>query len=83
MTGPDDPEFTRVMGEASARIQALHAELLDAYPMLRGNLSVPGMFIGHGLGSFVANGMPDDQIVVHVLGIAAQIREIGQLPTVH
>ena len=75
MTSPDDPEFARSLGEASARIQALHAELHDTYPALRGSLAIPGAFVGHGLGSFVANVMPDDQIVTHVLTIVAQIRQ--------
>ncbi len=80
MTTPDDPEFVHQLGEASARVEALHAELLAAYPALRGNLSIPGMLVGHGLGSFVANGMPDDQIVARVLAIAAQIRQtLGKL----
>lgn len=75
MTGPDDPEFARQLGEASTRVQALHTELLDAYPALAGNMSIPGMLVGHGLGSFVANGLPDDQIVTHVLTIVGQIRQ--------
>jgi len=75
MTNQADPEFSRQLDEAGARVQALHAELLDAYPALRGNLSIPGMLVGHGLGSFVGNGMPDDQIVAHVLTIVAQIRQ--------
>jgi hypothetical protein len=37
------------------------------------------MFVGHGLGAFVANGMTDDQIVEHVLDIATHIRQtLGQ-----
>ena len=80
MTSPDDPGFARQLGEASTRVQALHAELIDAYPALAGNLSIPGMLVGHGLGSFVANGMPDDQIVTHVLTVVGQIRQaLGKL----
>lgn len=76
MTPPMDPDFARSLDEASARAQALHAELLEAYPALRGNLSIPGMFVGQGLGSFVANGLPDDEIVAHVLTIVGQIRQV-------
>ena len=72
---PDDPEFARQLGEASARVQALHAELHEAYPALQGNLSIPGMLVGQGLAMFVANGLPDDQIVTHVLTIVGEIRQ--------
>lgn len=75
MTPPDDPEVDRSLLEASPRIAALHAELVDAYPALRGSLAVPGMLVGHGLGVFVANGLTDDQIVAHVLVIVAQVRQ--------
>lgn len=74
MTDPDNPEFANQIAEASTRVQALHAELLDAYPALQGNLSISGMLVGYGLGGFVANGLSDDQIVTHVLTIVAQIR---------
>lgn len=79
MTGPDDPEFARSMCAASARVQELHGELHDAHPPFRGNLAIPGIFLGHGLGSFVANGMPNDQIVAHVLAIVAQIRQTASV----
>lgn len=40
------------------------------------------MLVGYGLGSFVANGLPDNQIVAHVLTIVAQIRQkFGKLQT--
>lgn len=74
MMDPDHPEFARALQEASVRVEAIRGELLDAYPALRGTLAIPGMMIGHALGVFVANGMTDDQIVVQVLGITAQIR---------
>jgi hypothetical protein len=72
---PDDPEFARQLGEASARVQALHGDLHDAYPALKGNLSIPGMLVGQGLAMFVANGLSDDQIVTHVLTIVSEIRQ--------
>ena len=72
---PDDPKVTLAIREASARVETLHAELLAVYPALRGNLAIPGMLVGYGLGAFVANGLPDDQIVTHVLTIVAQIRQ--------
>lgn len=72
---PDDPEVSRSLREAGPRVEALHAELFDAYPALRGSLAIPGMLVGHGLGSFVANGMTDDQIVAQCLFIVAQIRQ--------
>ena len=75
MTDPDDPEVARALQEASARVQELHGELLAAYPALRGTLAIPGMLVGQGLGSFVANGMSADQIVGHVLAIVAEIRQ--------
>lgn len=59
------------------RAQALHDELLGAYPALRGNLSIPGMFVGYGLGSFVANGLEDDEIVAHVRALVGQIRGVA------
>lgn len=62
MTGPAHPEFAQAMSEASVMIQELHAKLHDTYPPLQGNMAIPGMLVGHGLGAFVANGMPDDQI---------------------
>ena len=74
MTSQDD-EFSRAMSAASERVHELHAELHDAHPPFRGNLAIPGIRVGHGLGAFVANGMPDDQIVTHVLTIVAQIRQ--------
>lgn len=78
MTSPG-PEFARVMAEATTLVQELHAKLLDTYPVLQGNLSIPGMLVGHGLGAFVANGMTNDQIVEHVLDIVEHIRQtVGQ-----
>ncbi len=74
MTSPG-PEFARVMAEATKLVQELHERLHDTYPVLQGNLSIPGMLVGHGLGAFVANGMSDDQIVAHVLGIVRHIRQ--------
>jgi len=74
MTSLDDPGFAGALNDASARFEALHAELLDAHPTFRGNLAIPGMLVGYGLGSFVANGMSDDDIVTHVLVIVSQIR---------
>jgi len=75
MTGPDDPEFPGALNEASERLQRLHAELLDAHPSMRGNLSIPGMLVGYGLGSFVASGLTDEQIVAHVMGMIGNIRQ--------
>lgn len=74
MTDPDDSEVARSLREAGPRVEALHAELLDAYPALQGSLAIPGMLVGHGLGSFVANGLTDDQIIANVLAVVAQIR---------
>jgi len=74
MMDPDHPEFARALQEASIRVEAIRGELLEAYPVLRGSLAIPGMMIGHALGVFVANGMTDDQIIVQVLAITAQIR---------
>lgn len=34
MTDPDDPEFAHQLGEASVRVQALHADLLAAVTTL-------------------------------------------------
>lgn len=83
MTGPDDPAFPGALNEASKRLQRLHTELLDAHPSMRGNLSIPGMLVGYGLGSFVANGLSDDQIVAHVLGMIGNIRRtFGEVPKV-
>ena len=75
MTSPDDPEIARAVREAAARVEELHAELIAAHPMLSESLAVPGMFMGHGIGFFVANGLTDDQIVAHVLDIVSQIRQ--------
>lgn len=78
MTRPG-PEFARVMAEATKLVQELHERLHDTYPVLQGNLSIPGMLVGHGLGAFVANGMTNDQIVAHVLDIVSHIRQtVGQ-----
>ena len=74
MADPQDPTFAAALDAASARLQLLHGELLDAHPPLRGNLSIPGMLVGYGLGSFVGNGMTDDQIVAQVLVIVTNIR---------
>jgi hypothetical protein len=76
VTTPDlnDPVNAALLG-ASPRVEKLHAELIAAYPALRGTLAIPGMLVGHGLGAFVANGMTNDQIVEHVLVIVAQIRQ--------
>jgi hypothetical protein len=74
MPAPEDPSFATALDAASARLHLLHGELLDAHPALRGNLSIPGMLVGYGLGSFVGNGMTDDQIVAQVLVIVANIR---------
>lgn len=82
VTPPDDPEFTRALQEAQVRIVDLHAELLVVYPAFQGSMAVPGMFLGHGLGCLVANGMTDDEIVTHALVIVAQIRQsLGQTVT--
>jgi hypothetical protein len=67
-------DVERSVQEAAPRVEALHAELRAAYPALRGTLAIPGMFVGHGLESFVANGMTDGEIVEHTLTIVAQIR---------
>lgn len=75
MSGSDDPAFVEALSAANERVQQLYAELHDAYPPFRGNLAISGVFVGYGLGAFVANGMPDDQIVAHVLDIVAQIRQ--------
>jgi len=69
------PEVERALQEASVRVEELRVELRAAYPALRGTLAIPGVFIGHSLGSFVANGMTDDQIVAHVLGVVAELRQ--------
>ena len=72
---PPGPEFAHVMAEATKLVQELHEKLHDTYPVLQGNLSIPGMLVGHGLGAFVANGMTNDQIVAHVLDIVMHIRQ--------
>lgn len=59
---------------AAPRVEALHAELRASFPALCGTLAIPGMFVGHGLESFVTNGMTDGEIVEHTLTIVAQIR---------
>lgn len=66
MMNADHPEVVCSLQEASIRVEAIRGELLDAYPALRGSLAIPGMLIGHGLASFVASGMTDDQIVAHM-----------------
>jgi hypothetical protein len=77
---PDDPEVARSLQEAAARVETIRAELVDAFPALRGTLAISGMLVGHGLGHFVANGMTDDQIVAQVLSITAEIRRtLGQI----
>jgi hypothetical protein len=75
MMDPDHPDVTRSLREASLRVEAFRGELLAAYPALRGSLAIPGMLIGTGLGSFVANDMTDDQIVEYVGACIAQIRD--------
>ena len=48
---------------------------------MRGNLSIPGTLVGYGLGSFVASGLSDEQIVAHVLCMIANIRQtFGDVP---
>lgn len=76
MTSPDNPEVAHALVEASARVEKLHAELLDRFPALVGTLAISGMLVGHGLGSFVARGMTDDQIVTQVRDILAEIRQL-------
>lgn len=77
---PNSPEVASAMQEASLRINALHRELLEVCPALGGSMAIPGMYIGHGLGGLVANGMTDDQIVTHVLVIVTGIRrELGKV----
>jgi hypothetical protein len=72
---PDNPEIARALREVVARIDGLHADLLVDYPALRETMAIPGTLLGHGLGSLVANGMTNDQIVAHVLSIVAEIRQ--------
>jgi hypothetical protein len=60
---------------ASAQVEALHAELIETYPALKGTLAIPGMLVGYGLGSFVGNSMTDDQIVTLVRVILTEIRQ--------
>lgn len=72
----DDPDVARSLQEAAARVEALYAELYDAYPALRDSLAIAGMMVGHGLGAFVASDLTDDQIVAHVLDIVSQIRQV-------
>lgn len=62
----DHPDVLRACQEASVRVEAFRGELREAFPALRGSLAIPGMFIGHGLASFVASGMTDDQIIEHM-----------------
>ena len=76
MTIPEfDPEVAAALRDATTRIDALHAELLAAFPVFQETMAVPGILIGHGLGALVANGMTNDQIVAHVLAIVAGIRQ--------
>lgn len=72
---PEDPEFAAALREAASRVEALHADLRETYPLFQGNLAVSGVFVGAGLGAFVASGLSDDQIVGHVRLIVAQIRQ--------
>jgi hypothetical protein len=74
MLDPDHPEVERSLREASIQLEDFHAKLYNDFPALRGSLAISGMLIGRGLGSFIANGLTDAQIVVQVLGLAAQIR---------
>lgn len=69
------PELSRALQEGVIRLEALRVELLERWPVLRGNLAVSGAFVGHGLGAFVANGLTDDEIVRQVRGMLAQIRD--------
>jgi hypothetical protein len=73
---PDDPEVERAIRATSARVQELFDELHAAHPPLRGSLAIPGTFVGHGLGAFVASGMSNDQIIASVLSIVAQVRQV-------
>lgn len=75
MTSPDDPNVARSLHEAVARVEALYAQLHDEHPTIRNTLAIPGMFLGQGLGAFVATDLTDDQIVAHVLDIISQIRQ--------
>jgi hypothetical protein len=75
MMDPDHPEVVQALQAASVRVEALYAELHDAHPALCGSLAIAGTLVGHGLGAFVANGLTDEQIVVQVLAITAQIRD--------
>jgi hypothetical protein len=68
------PEVEDALREATTHIEALHAQLLADYPALKGSMAIPGMFIGHGLGYFVARGLTDEQIVKHVMTIVDEIR---------
>ena len=72
---PNDPESAAALSEAGSRVHDLEAELREAFPVFQGNLAISGVFVGHGLGAFVANGLSDDQIVGHVLSIVSQIRQ--------
>jgi hypothetical protein len=74
-------ERDRAVRAASPRIETLHAELVKAYPALRGTMAIPGMFIGHGLAHFVSSGMSNDQILANVLLIVAEIRKTLEKPS--
>lgn len=68
------PEIEDALREAATHIEAFHAQLLADYPALKGHMAIPGMFVGHGLGYFVARGLTDKQIVKHVMTIVDEIR---------
>jgi hypothetical protein len=69
-------DFEDALGKATMRLVEIDAELREALPELRGTLAIPGVFLGHGLGSFVArSGMSDDEIIAMVrenLGVIRQ-----------
>ena len=75
MTLPEfEPEIAAALRNAIVRIDELHAELLDTFPIFQGTMAIPGILIGHGLGALVTKGMTNDQIVAHVLAIVSCIR---------
>jgi hypothetical protein len=76
---PDSPAFQDALQGASRHIEDTHQKLRELYPMLTGTMAIPGMLIGHGLGCLVANGMTDEEIVVHVRNIVVNIRETAAL----
>ena len=68
-------ELEAALHAASERVQQMRTELHDEFPAFRGTLAVAGVLVGHGLASFVSNGMTDEQIIVQMVAILAEIRQ--------